>query len=76
MDSFEKRLQQVKRDLLGEFDSARQHIVSSVGTKADFRDLDQLSQKLHMKLDIEQAKVMISEARSDLNKTADGAKGF
>lgn len=39
--------------MLQELESSRQHMASSVNTKADFRDVDTLAQKLHAKLDIE-----------------------
>ena len=41
---------------------------STVATKADFRDVDAIAQKIHMKLDVEQAKHMIADARVDLAK--------
>ena len=75
MQSYEQKLVQLRHDLLQELDSARQHMASSVNTKADFRDVDALSQKLHMKLDIEQAKHMISDARADFTKGGESNKG-
>ena len=75
MASFEQRLQQTKRDLENEVSSAKQHMTSNVAAKADFRDIDSLSQKLHAKLDVETAKNLISEAKIDLMKSMDNNKG-
>ena len=41
-------------------------MASTVATKADFRDIDQLAQKMHNKLEVDAAKNMIAEAKQEL----------
>jgi PDZ domain-containing secreted protein len=45
-----------------------------IGSKADFRDLDTLSQKLHAKCDTDKLKSSISELREETTKTLAKAK--
>lgn len=63
MKYFEHRILSLKKDVLTEFESAKQHVASTVATKADFRDIDQLAQKMHNKLEVDAAKNMIAEAK-------------
>lgn len=40
MKYFEHRILSLKKDVLTEFEAAKQHVASTVATKADFRDID------------------------------------
>ena len=43
VQSFDQKLMQLRKDMLQELESSRQHMASSVNTKADFRDVDTLA---------------------------------
>ena len=52
-----------------DLENVRQQLVSSIQTKADFRDIDSLAQKFHMKLDTDKAQAMLSDMRQEIQTT-------
>lgn len=41
--------------------------MSTVQTKADYRDIDQISQKIHQKMDMDKAQAMLTDMKNELH---------
>ena len=54
-----KNIKESEMDLEG----VRQQLMSTIQAKADYRDIDNLSQKLHAKVDFDKVQAMVMEIR-------------
>jgi len=50
-----------------DLESVRQQLMTVINTKAEFRDLDTINQKLHAKGDMEKLQNMIAEIRQEVS---------
>lgn len=58
-----KNIKESEMDLEG----VRQQLMSTIQAKADYRDIDNLSQKLHAKVDFDKVQAMVMEIRQEVS---------
>jgi len=57
-----------------DLENVRQSIVAQLQTKAEFRDIESLNQRLHQKVDLEKLQQSVAELRHDISNQVSSTK--
>lgn len=68
LQDLEQKLQRIRKEQDQEVESLRTQLMSTLQTKADYRDIDQISQKIHQKMDMDKAQIMITDIKNEVHQ--------
>lgn len=74
ISDMEHSVMRIAKEQDSEVENLRQQLLSSLQTKADYRDIDTISQKMHSKAEIDKVQGIISDFRQEVKSTISQSK--